>query len=222
MAMRMRRLLRGGLLVLTACSGHSSDNGVSLTPRITAPNSVSPELQARALTTADLRMVSDLPADAEVVSTSDLAAYEDPDPRGPCGAKIPQPASFESATAGIRSASGFGFEQILRLNVDAGRSYLDKLIGDAQEGCPSHTSRTNTGATQLFQLTSVVDVSGLADQALAVRADITTNGQTVPATFVALRQADLVALVVVAARDSLLEPSVKALARAAASRLRSG
>ena len=88
-------------LAVSAC-GHppTPEASRSLTPRITQGSIVG--LDEMELRTSDLQSVVGLPHDVVVGSVHATQLFADPDPRGPCGAKIDQPDLLSGEVVAIR------------------------------------------------------------------------------------------------------------------------
>jgi len=207
------------LVVVMVASCSSSHSGESLTPRITDPNSSGSPLNDMLLTTADLRSISGLPADMQAVSVNDLSLFADPDPRGPCGAKVQQPDLGGGAGTGIQSPSLQGAEFVVPLEESVARAYLSALIADTRAGCASHTSLTNNGTQQSVELLHVVGLPDLADQQTATVLGITNQGQRFEGAEVVLRKGGTIAFVVVFGVTAPSDSIIVAIAQKAADRL---
>lgn len=213
---------RGALMVVTAvlallqagCGEAGSER--SDTPQV-RPGSAG-GLTAALLTTADLRSVLALPGDAAAVSLDDVKVYENPDPRGPCGAKIQVPAFARGRGVGLTAGpTDVGFEFVFGLTLSEARAYVTSVAADTRVGCPAHQSTTNTGSIQNVRLLRTVDIGRLADQRTASVVEIINEGQTFQASQVTIRDADRVAQIMWLGRIS--DRALRALATRAASRL---
>jgi hypothetical protein len=119
---------------------------------------------------------------------------DNPDPRGPCGAKIAQPDLGSGASIAIGSSSIVGFQGVLRPTEPTAEAFLDANLADVREGCPPWQSTTNTGSTQTVTLLDVVPdqpVPDGVDQQLAVVLKVEDSGQTAYAGVIALRSGDV-------------------------------
>jgi hypothetical protein len=200
-----------------ACSG--SESGSS-TPRITARSSASEALAGSLLSTDDVRSVAAQPRDVTVVSIDDLSLFENPDPRGPCGARIAFPDLGSGVGAGIQALSGLqGFEFVLRPNRPTADEFVDATESDTREGCASYTSRTNTGSMQSVKLLRVVQLPRLVDAETASVLAITNNGVRTEAATIVMRRADVVAVVGLFGPIVPTDDTLVALAEKAAEKL---
>ncbi len=206
------------LTVLAACGGGGGEESdESQTPRLRTGSRTA--LADALLTTGDLRSVRGLPADIEAVSLDGLALFEDPDPRGPCGARIDQPDFARGQGVGLRSDQVAGFIAVVRLSVAQARAYMKALVADTRLGCPPHERRTNTGSIQRVKRVKAVDIG---DQGSAARVTITSEGKTVDALQIAVRRADRVVVLVLFSSAALPDDTVRALASRVFRRLHHG
>ena len=126
---------------------------------------VDPNLSGPLLSEAEVRGIDGL-LHLEAEELTELATYENPDPRGPCGAVVSQPP--------IRDALGRGFTaltlsviELVVLSTETSRAYLDAVLADGVDGCGEFTSTTNRGQTQTVSEITFVDASDLPESALA-------------------------------------------------------
>jgi hypothetical protein len=215
----MRRLLIvlvAGALV-SACSG--STNGESLTPRITVQEGANGPLAERLLSSDDLHSIAGLPGDVRAVSVNDTSLFSNPDPRGPCGARISLPDLSSASQAGIQSKQLNGFEFIVGPDTAIAQGFVDATISDTQPGCPSYTSITNTGSTQTTALLRVVALPNVADQQTACVLSITNGSDHGEVAAILLRRGNIVDSIVVFAASAPPDDVITALADKAAQKL---
>jgi hypothetical protein len=183
------------VVVLGACSIGASTGGKaeSNTPRI---RSTATDLQRGLVTNDELSKVSGLPR-LRRVPLKNAPLFENPDPRGFCGAPIDQPDLSKGATAIFAANSATVSDTIVRLDETAARSYLDAAIADTQPGCPTFRSATNTGDQQTVNPGNVVALPPLGDQQTAGTATISVSGQTLHVGQVLVRRGDVLAFAVI-------------------------
>jgi hypothetical protein len=182
-------------VVLSACSSGASSGGKtnSNTPRI---RSTATDLRRGLVTNDELSKVAGLPR-LRAVPLKDAPLFENPDPRGFCGAPIDQPDLSKGATAVFEANSATVSDSIVRLDETAGRAYLDAAIGDTKPGCPRFESMTNTGAQQTVTPGNVVELPHLGDQQTGGTATISLSRQTLHVGEVLLRRGDVLAFAVI-------------------------
>ena len=186
-------LMTATIIVSASCSDHSTGNaGISQTPRITT--GVAPAQLSADLVGADDLRASGFPADAQLVPVNDVKVFEDPDPRGPCGAPVPKPDLSHAAGVGIRSSAVSGVEFVTSLPAQQATTFVSAYLDDSRPGCPSFESTTNTGSRQHMTLVRVVDVGAVGDQHLGAVMEFSNQGQSGRASLVLLRKHNLVAL----------------------------
>ena len=207
------------LALLAGCS--STHRLASDTPRITA-SSVAHQQNAQLLTTADLHSVPGMPSDVAAVSVNSVDLYEDPDPRGACGAKVAQLDVSHGHNIGIQGGGIQGFESVVQLPIAQATAYLSALTADAKPGCPGYDSKTNTGELQHAELQQLVDVGALGDQRISAVLKITDQGQTAYGAAITVRVADRVLELVVFGDSPPPPETVVPLASRAVDRLVNG
>jgi hypothetical protein len=197
------------VLALGACGGHKGANG-SNTPRITvgADGPLAPGL----LTQVQLRQVPGL-STAKVTSLQKAAIFEDPDPRGPCGAKVPTLSLDDAAGIAITAETiRGGAEFVRRLPAGGAKRYLDAVMADTKSGCPEYATTTNQGATQRVLLVRIVRLYKEFDQAVAVVNAIKLGGTVRAATRVEVRHGDILATTVIFTNTPMDNVTVRGIA----------
>jgi hypothetical protein len=197
------------VLALGACGGDKGANG-SNTPRITvgADGPLAPGL----LTQTQLRQVPAL-SSATVSSLQDTVVFEDPDPRGPCGAKMSAISLEDAVGVAIKAETiRSGAELITRLSSGAAKHYLDARMADAKPGCPEFETATNQGATQRVLLVRIVRLHKEFEQALAVVTALKIGTSVRAATQIEVRHDDILAKSVIFTDEPMDDVTVNAIA----------
>lgn len=193
------------VLVLAACSD-GSDPVESNTPRI---HSTFKELEPGLITAAQVEQAGLPPV--RRVPDQDAPVFENPDPRGPCGAPIDQPDLSRGATV-VFAGRGFVLtESIVELTEDRARTFMDAFLADATPGCGKFDSMTNQGVVQTVTPT-VVDLPAVGDQRAGINSAFTTEGQTAHGGAVLVRRGTRVAFGVVFAGSPVADDVVRELA----------
>ena len=197
------------VLVLGACGGHKGTNG-SNTPQVTvgADGPLAPGL----LTQTQLRQVPTL-SSATVSSLQQTTYFEDPDPRGPCGAKVPTVTLENTVGIAVKADAIRGAAELVsRLPAGEAKRYLDARMADAHEHCAEYQTTTHQGAAQRVLLVRIVRLHKEFEQALAVVMAIKI-GQSVRAdTVIEVRQGDVLARTVVFSNRPLANVAVRGIA----------
>jgi hypothetical protein len=203
------------LLCLTAaaCGGSA---GAGSSTRGTAAAPAPPALGRALLTAAGLRRV----AGAYVRQPPSLV--EDPDPRGPCGARIRQPPLSDGATVAFASrAPAEIFQWIGRLRPAVAAGLVASIRGDIRPGCPPYRTATPYGHPQLNRFLRALSLPPLGDQRVAVTLRVrpaTRGARSVYATEIMIRDGGYVTAIAVSGLRPQPPPVVRAIAiRAAAS-----
>ena len=147
---------------------------VSDTPRVTVREAASDEALLL-LTESDVRGIDGL-SDAVAKNFNDIPVFENPDPRGPCGAVAPQLPLDDAVGRSFSSASLVVFE-ILVPDDAAQRDYLASLLADRTEGCPDYQSQTNLGITQTVSDVHFVDITDATTTSIAWTSTIEVLGR---------------------------------------------
>ena len=207
----MKRGLAVGLIVLAlaACGGSKGANR-SNTPRITvgADGPLAPGL----LTQSQLRQLPAL-STATVTSLKETAMFEDPDPRGPCGAHVPVVSLGDAAGVAIRAATiRSGTEFVARLKRGAAKRYLEARMANTTDGCPEYATTTHEGVTQRVLLVRNVRLDDEFQQALAVVVAIKIHDSVRAATEIEVRHGDVLARTVIFTAAPMDDATVRGIA----------
>lgn len=131
---------------VTIASKHQSN-----TPRITGGSgAANAALNSKLLQSADLAGMAGLPAGIQLTSIDQANLHENPDPRGPCGAKISSFDAGAGALVGITGPAETGSEEVF--DTPTVSAFVKESLADLHPGCASYTSTTNTGGTQRVTL----------------------------------------------------------------------
>jgi len=200
------------------CSS-STAPGQSLTPAITAPEGAA-DLRGLLLTGDQLRQAG-LPADLRTVPDDQVSSYENPDPRGPCGAPMD---AHELYSGGIRyhaAATVLAFEAVGRATNERAEQLMDAVVADVTPRCPEFISRTNTGVDQANHFGAPIDLSGLGDQAVGWQSTVTVQDQHAHGYIGMVRKGDTIVTLVLVAPTLLDISVVRHAVQAAADQLSS-
>jgi hypothetical protein len=219
---RSTGVLRVVALVLVsaavACSGSSqtATEAKSNTPRV---RSGAPELRGGLVRFAEVRHVVGLEG-VRQVSLKGAPLFENPDPRGFCGARLMQPELSKGATAVFEADGITVSDTVLRLDEPTAVAFLDAAIADTKPGCPSYQSQTNTGSIQTFMPGPVIALPSLADQQVAATATVSVNGQTGFLGEVLLRRAGVISLGIIVSVNPAPAQTIEEFARTISSAVR--
>lgn len=212
-----------GLIVLAACgcgTSTPSSSPTSLTSPLPA-NVGTQSLKAALLTTHDLQAVPGAPADIRTTEpTGASSVFTDPDPRGPCGARIPYPDFSTGATLAIQSSQLAGAEVAVDLPGAHAADFLSAMQADTHSGCPAYRSTTNIGTTQTARFIAPLPMPASVDQAIGDQMSITSGGQTVDVYILAVRSGKRLEFFFLLSPAPLAKSFVYGLATAAGSKLK--
>jgi hypothetical protein len=209
------RAVRRGLLVLLvlvagACGGNGNGAKGSNTPRITV--GADGPLAPGVLSQDQLRHVPGL-STATVTALDDTAPFVDPDPRGPCGAKVPAVSLREASGVLIKADTiRGGAELVLRLPAGAAQKVLDARMANAIAGCPEYATVTHQGVAQRVLLVRIVRLHKEFQQALAVVNAIKIGDSVRAATQIEVRRGDILARTVIFTETPLADATVRGIA----------
>ncbi|HVT78633.1 MAG TPA: hypothetical protein VHD87_16455 [Acidimicrobiales bacterium] len=192
----MRRAV--GILLVAAlvggCGGGSSgkkSNTAAINAGDTGP--LAPAL----LTQSQLRQVPGL-STAVVTSLKQTTFFADPDPRGPCGAKVPALSVKDAVGVAIKADGVRGAAQIVaRLPEGTAKKILDARMADSTAGCPEFETVTHQGVHQRVLLVRIVRLHKEFEQALAVVNAIKIGKSVRAATQIDVRDGDVVSRIVI-------------------------
>jgi hypothetical protein len=206
------------LVAGVACSD-GDQRSASNTPQVTADPAARETLGLHALRAEDLRALPGM-ADAVERPPERAPVFENPDPRGPCGGRAPQPPGMDHAALVTLRAGSYQVVEVVSAPPpgDVAR-YLDVLAADLRTGCPPFESTTNQGQTQRVSGVTAVDVAGVGDRAVAWTALAEVGTSRANAGLVALRAGPRFAYVQVFSAEAPPPATMRALAEAAARRL---
>jgi hypothetical protein len=168
------------------------------------------------LTESDVREIAGF---SSVVATDldDVAVYENPDPRGPCGAPVdPMPTGVAGRAF---TGADVTIVQLLHEDGAALAEYAEVLADDLRPGCGPHESFTNVGATQRVGEPSAVDTAGIGDSSVGWTTEITVEEHTAHAGLVFVVLGGRATAIQVMSTDVVTADAMVALAQGAATRL---
>lgn len=190
-------------MTLTQCSG-----GRSSTPRLRTSDD---QLERGLLNLDSLRAVPGL-SNVTAQPTEESAVFQDPDPRGPCGAVI-SPLSLSRSAVAVFVGPGITvIELVIQTSEGKARTYFDEMLEDAKPGCQAYASKTNQGKTQRVD-TELVELGPLGDQRLGLRAEIDVGSQTIHFGRASIRIGNRVAEGIVSANQPVSETMLLEIAK---------
>jgi hypothetical protein len=197
-------------LTAAACGG-AGGTGSSANP-------VTAKVTARSLRGA-LMTAAQLPATPDAFAggpVGNASITDDPDPRGPCGAKLSQPSLQSGAVAQFRSLEPAAvFQWITRTPPGEATAYLAGVADDIRPGCAAFKSATPYGHPQLNVFVRATVLPPLGDQRVAVtmRLRLLAPGDRAAyVTEILIREGDYMTAIIV----SGLRPQPPRLVRAVA------
>lgn len=153
------------------------------------------DLAAALLDQTDVDRLAGLPSGTAVSPLGTDTFFENPDPRGPCGAVTSEPQPLERVGVSLRSTGFLGFtafQLVSSHRPGEAQASLDEVLADLRPGCPPFESRTNTGGTQRVSLLRSIDLTGIGDQAIGTVVSIGLDDESVYAAQVVVRRGDVV------------------------------
>ena len=172
------------LLCLVLCAGLVScipgdDPPPPTTPQITT-GTADPVLRDILLSVDDVDAAYGDPGVFEEVPVSDASLYDNPDPRGVCGAKIEQPDFEDAAIATFQSTSGPGMlivSAVWDLPPGEAAAFVEKHRKDSDPGCSPFTSKTPFHATQRVHFLGEIALPPIGDLRIGGSLRIQVKGQ---------------------------------------------
>ena len=202
-----------------AMSGCGGGKGAATRPTQPTVGAEGP-LAAGLLTQTQLRQVPGL-STAKVSPLQEMTVFADPDPRGPCGGKVPGvPLRDASAVAITARTIRGGAQLVARLPAGAAKRYLDARIADANDGCPEYQTVTQQGTAQRVLLVRVVRLHSEFEQALAVVTALKVGENVRAATQIEVRRGDILSRVVIFSNSPVANVAVRGIASLVGQNLR--
>ena len=162
----MNRIAAVMSVLLVACAPAESDRPPT-TPRITA-GATEPSLSELLPTLADVRNATGAPNDLREAPVQNAELYENPDPRGFCGAKIEQPSFSDAVIKSFESPSVPVIVLAAAWDLPGREAtrYFNGYNKDSHPGCGPYTSDTPFHAKQRVVPLSTAALDGIGDGAL--------------------------------------------------------
>lgn len=203
-------------LTASACS-RSPARPAATTTTTTAVVSLDPAL----LSQSQLRRVPGF-SNALVFPLPTLARFDDPDPRGPCGGRVPTlDLANASGTSWRNGSDAAGAQLVVRGSPDALGEYMTARIRDGVADCPAFRFRTRSGGTQEAKFERAIAVTRNADQSLAVVMATRVAGRVRAQTVIEVRTGAVLSRALIVTDRPLPGASVRGIASVMA-RLLSG
>jgi hypothetical protein len=218
---RLKRFTTAALIattmVLAACS--DSDEARSNTPRVTVDEDAETNLVSRLLTVEQVEKALG-GSGLSQADISETPVFENPDPRGPCGAVVPQFRLGEGTVGRSFGASNVTIVQFITPTSAVTSAYLDAIVGDALPGCSGFESETNQGLMQQVSEIEIVDVTSAPTGAVAYTSRVDIGGQTAYVAAVTVADREVTTYLQVFAQDRIDSRALQALTAAANDALR--
>jgi hypothetical protein len=204
-------------MLLAACSDF--DEARSHTPRITVDEDAETNLVSRLLTVEQVEKALG-GSGLSQADISETPIFENPDPRGPCGAVVPQFRLGEGTVGRSFGASNITIVQFITPTSTVTSAFLDAIVGDALPGCSAFESETNLGLMQQVSEIEIVDVTSAPTGAVAYTSRVDIGGQTAYVAAVAVADREVTTYLQVFAQDRIDSRALQALTAAANDALR--
>ena len=155
---------------------------------------------------------------------ANVKIFQDPDPRGPCGGKVPV-LKLDDAVGLAWTAQPIrgGAQLVIRRPAGEAKKYLTARLNDIGTGCGIYTTKTAQGVTQEVKFEGAVRVAPDADQSLAAVSAIRIGADVRAATAIEVRRGDVLSRTVVfsdAPMDNTIVRGIAALMDIALQRLK--
>ena len=221
-ASRRLSVLVGVLLSIAGVACTSEDDALEpAAPQITE-GADDPELTGSLISLAEIESSPQSPRGLIEQPVEDASLFENPDPRGPCGASVSQPA-FKDAAIVAFSTTQPPYASINNAVWDLpnreAEEFLEAWREDIRPDCPPFVSKTPFGE-QRAEFLKEIPLPELADDALAASSRIIVEGQpTLYAGAALLRDGTRLSIVSVFSEDPIFPRFIQAIAKVAADKL---
>ena len=192
----MRRLGAVGvalLLALGACGGSKAPPPSAPQVTLSSDGPLTPAIVGASL----LRRVPGF-SEAVLQPLADVTLFEDKDPRGPCGAKVPGLKLTDALGSSWTAQTIRGGAQIVvRRPAGEARRYLTSRLNDISPKCAPYTAKSAQGVTQTVKYEAAVRIARDADQSLATVSAVRIGSEVRAMTEIEVRRGDVLSRAVV-------------------------
>ncbi|MDP1794889.1 MAG: hypothetical protein Q8K63_12220 [Acidimicrobiales bacterium] len=186
----MRRGAAAAFVAVALATGACSDGGTTVAPPATTVAFTGPLVPAL-LTQSQLRRVPGF-STLVVVDVASATAFAEPDPRGPCGAPVPQlPLDDAMGTAWSSNTIRGGFQLVVRRPATELQRYMTARLRNTSENCPPFKIRTRSGGEQELKFESAVRITREAAQSFAVVMAVRVGADVRAQTIIEVRTGNL-------------------------------
>jgi hypothetical protein len=183
--------------------------------RSAGDSSPQPDLVRSLLSSDDIENVPGSPDDLVRQPVEDASLFENPDPRGPCGAEVTQPDFADAAISVFgtpEAPHAFVTQAVWDLPAGVAQEFLEEERADLIPGCPPYTSETPFGE-QRVELLGEVALPQLEADALAIRLRIrTSEGPTLYAGSLLVRKGSRLSNIGMFAENPVSEAFIRSVA----------
>jgi hypothetical protein len=150
----------------------------------------------------------------------DPALLQNPDPRGPCGARISIPDPSDGVATQFKQ-KGLTIYAITQSTQD-GQHWIDQVRGDTTPGCGPYDTQVALRGAQTVTPLGAIDLPRVGDDRIAYASRVSTSSEDLVGTFVLVRHGQLVTALTIFSEHPLPDATVQALAQAAGDALARG
>ena len=204
-------------VVLAACS--NSDEARSNTPQITVDQGAQTNLVSGLLTVEQVEQALG-GSGLTQADISQTPVFENPDPRGPCGAAVPQLPLGEGTVGRSFGASNITIIQFITPTSKVTSAYMDAIVSDSTAGCSAFESKTNQGLTQHVSDIEIVNVTSAPTGVVAYTSRVDVGAQTAYVAAITVADSEVTTYLQMFAREPIDRRAVNALTKAANDALR--
>jgi hypothetical protein len=140
-----------------------------------------------------------------------------PDPRGPCGARISIPDPSDGAATEFKGPELTIYA--ITLSTPDGQHWIDQVRADSRPGCGAYDSQVALRGAQTVTPLGTIGLPAVGDDRIAYDSRVTTSTEHVVGTFVLVRHGGLLTALTMFSKKPVPEATVAGLAQATADAL---
>jgi hypothetical protein len=211
-----RRVAIAAVMAASLLAACTSDDSQSSTPQIGLDDDSS--LVDRLLKPDDVALISGFDG-VEVRDLEEFPVFENPDPRGPCGAPVSVPP-LDGAAGRAQTGATIGLIQFVTPASPEYQAYITTLLTDQGPPCDRYTSETNTGEIQNVSEIVLYDADGEGVRGVAWTSLVEVDTKSIYLGVIAVEAAESIAFVQVQSAFAIPQEGMQLLTELAVLRLK--
>ena len=215
MFLHTRRVVITAITAAALLAACTSDESQSSTPQISLDDGSS--LVDRLLIPDDVALISGFDG-VEAHDFEEFPVFENPDPRGPCGALVSVP-TLDGAAGGALTGATIGLIQLVTPASPEYQAYITTLLADQGPPCDRYISETNTGEIQNVSEIVLYDADGEGVRGVAWTSLVEVDAKSIYLGVIAVETAELITFVQIQSASAIPQEGMQLLTERAVLRL---